>query len=430
MAEALIGLAAVLVVAILRLPLGFTMAAVGFVGFATVRGPGAAVETVGQLILDFSMSYTFAILPMFVLMGAFVHRSGLSEDLYDASNAWLGHFRGGLSMATVAASAGFGAVCGSSVATAATMGRVAFPSMQRYGYDRGLAAGTIVAGGTLGILIPPSMSLVVYGFLTQQDIGRLFMAGLLPGVLTVLLYFGVVAVVTRARPELGPPGPKVSWQERITLTGKVFGVVVLFVLVLGGIYVGAFTPNEAGGIGAVGACLFALGCRRLGWRTFSASLIEAAETTGMVFSVAFGAIILSNFVNVAGLPEALSSRIIALELPALGVIFVICLVYILLGCVFDGLALLFLTVPVFAPIVQALGYDLIWFGIVVIIVSEIALITPPIGMNVFVLKSMNPDLSLRTIFKGIAPFLVADAVRLWLVLVFPGIALLLPRLMP
>ena len=430
MAEALIGLAAVLVVAMLRLPLGFTMAAVGFVGFATVRGPGAAVETVGQLILDFSMSYTFAILPMFVLMGAFVHRSGLSEDLYDASNAWLGHFRGGLAMATVAASAGFGAVCGSSVATAATMGRVAFPSMQRYGYDRGLAAGTIVAGGTLGILIPPSMSLVVYGFLTQQDIGRLFMAGLLPGVLTVLLYFGVVAVVTRARPELGPPRPKVSWQERISLTGKVFGVVVLFVLVLGGIYVGAFTPNEAGGVGAVGACLFALGRRRLSWRTFSASLIEAAETTGMVFSVAFGAIILSNFVNVAGLPEALSGRIIALELPALGIIFVICLVYILLGCVFDGLALLFLTVPVFAPIVQALGYDLIWFGIVVIIVSEIALITPPIGMNAFVLKSMNPDLPLRTIFKGIAPFLVADAIRLGLVLVFPGIALLLPRLMP
>ena len=429
MAETLIGIAAVLALAILRVPLGFSMAAVGFGGFALVRGPTAAIETVGQLILDFSMSYTFAILPMFVLMGAFVHRSGLSEDLYDASNAWLGHLRGGLAMATVAASAGFGAVCGSSVATAATMGRVAFPPMTRYGYDRGLAAGTIVAGGTLGILIPPSMSLVVYGFLTQQDIGRLFIAGLAPGLLTVGLYFWVIAFVTRLRPELGPPGPATSWRDRLGATNRVLGVLVLFVLVLGGIYVGAFTPNEAGGIGAVGACVFALLRRRLDWRTFTASLVEAAETTSMVFSVAFGAIILSNFVNVAGLPESLSAEIVALELPGLGIIFVICLVYILLGCVFDGLALLFLTVPVFAPIVEALGYDLIWFGILVIIVSEIALITPPIGMNVFVLKSQNPDLPLKTIFRGIVPFLVADGVRLALVVLFPGFVLLLPALM-
>jgi len=429
MAESLIGLAAVLILAIARVPLGFAMAIVGASGFAVLRGPTAALETVGQLILDFSMSYTFAILPMFVLMGAFVHRSGLSEDLYDTSHAWLGHFRGGLSMATVAASAGFGAVCGSSVATAATMGRVALPSMRRFGYDSGLAAGTIAAGGTLGILIPPSMSLVVYGFLTQQDIGRLFIAGLTPGVLTVILYFAVVVAVTRLRPELGPRGPRTGWLDRFRLLRGVSGALLLFVLVLGGIYLGVFTPMEAGGVGAVGACFIAIARRRLKWRAFVASLIEAARTTSMVFSVAFGAIILSNFVNVAGLPERISAVIIALDLPNLGVIFAICLVYILLGCVFDGLALLFLTVPVFAPIVATLGYDLIWFGIVVIMVSEIALITPPVGMNVFVIKSMNPELPLQTIYKGIGPFLVADMVRLAIVILLPGLVLFLPRLM-
>ena len=429
MAESLIGLAAVLLLAVARLPLGFTMAIVGTGGFAILRGPTAALETVGQLVLDFSMSYTFAVLPMFVLMGAFVHRSNLSEDLYDASHAWLGHFRGGLSMATVAASAGFGAVCGSSVATAATMGRVALPAMRRFGYAPGFAAGTIAAGGTLGILIPPSMSLVVYGFLTQQDIGRLFIAGLAPGVLTVLMYFLVVAAVTRLRPELGPRGPRTAWVDRFRLLRRVSGVLALFSLVLGGIYFGVFTPHEAGGVGAVGACCAALARRRLTWHAFVSSLTEAARTTSMVFSVAFGAIILSNFINVAGLPESISTGIVALELPSLGVIIAICLVYMVLGCVFDGLALLFLTVPVFAPIVASLGYDLIWFGVVVIIVSEIALITPPVGMNVFVIKSMNPELPLRTIFMGIVPFLIADVTRLAIVILVPGVVLYLPSLM-
>ena len=429
MTEALIALTAVLVLAVARIPLGFAMAIVGTIGFAALRGPIAAVETVGQLILDFSMSYTFAVLPMFVLMGAFVHRSALSKDLYEASYAWLGHFRGGLSMATVAASAGFGAACGSSVATAATMGRVALPSMRRFGYDPGLAAGTIAAGGTLGILIPPSMSLVVYGFLTQQDIGRLFIAGIVPGLITVILYFCVVAIVTRLKPQAGPPGPRTPWATRFRNLGKVYGILLLFVLVLGGIYFGVFTPNEAGGVGAVGACFIAISRRRLNWQAFVASLIEAARTTSMVFSVAFGAVILSNFVTVAGLPETIATGINALNLPGLAIIIAICLVYILLGCVFDGLALLFLTVPVFAPMVVTLGYDLIWFGIVVIIVSEIALITPPIGMNVFVLKSMNPELSLRTIFGGIAPFLVADLVRLTIVLLVPSVVLYLPQLM-
>ena len=366
---------------------------------------------------------------MFVLMGAFVHRSNLSEDLYDASHAWLGHFRGGLSMATVAASAGFGAVCGSSVATAATMGRVALPAMRRFGYAPGFAAGTIAAGGTLGILIPPSMSLVVYGFLTQQDIGRLFIAGLAPGVLTVLMYFLVVAAVTRLRPELGPRGPRTAWVDRFRLLRRVSGVLALFSLVLGGIYFGVFTPHEAGGVGAVGACCAALARRRLTWHAFVSSLTEAARTTSMVFSVAFGAIILSNFINVAGLPESISTGIVALELPSLGVIIAICLVYMVLGCVFDGLALLFLTVPVFAPIVASLGYDLVWFGVVVIIVSEIALITPPVGMNVFVIKSMNPELPLRTIFMGIVPFLMADVTRLAIVILVPGVVLYLPNLM-
>ena len=273
------------------------------------------------------------------------------------------------------------------------------------------------------------MSLVVYGFLTQQDIGRLFIAGIVPALITVVLYFCVIAIVTRLKPQAGPPGPRTAWPDRFRKLGKVYGVLLLFVLVLGGIYFGVFTPNEAGGVGAVGACLIAISRRHLNWQAFVDSLIEAARTTTMVFSVAFGAVILSNFVTVAGLPETIANGINALNLPGLVIIITICLVYILLGCVFDGLALLFLTVPVFAPMVVTLGYDLIWFGIVVIIVSEIALITPPIGMNVFVLKSMNPELSLRTIFGGIAPFLIADLVRLMIVLLVPGVVLFLPQLM-
>lgn len=429
MIESLAGFAILLLMVFLGFPLGFAMVAVGFVGFGLVRGWEPALETVGQLILDFAMSYSFSVLPLFVLMGAFVYRAALSEDLYDASNAWLGHHKGGLAMATVAACGGFSAVSGSSVATAATMAKVAMPSMRRYRYNENLAAGTIAAGGTMGILIPPSIALVIYGIIVEEDVGKLFIAGIVPGIITVLLYIFVIKALITFRPELGPPGPWTSWPDRFRALKSVWGIVALFVLVLGGIYLGVFTPTEAGGIGAVGAAAFAVMRRKMGWREFFGGLVEAGQTTTMVFSVAFGAIILSNFMNVSGMPVQIVDWVDSLNIPPITVILVICLIYVALGCVFEGIGMILLTVPIFFPVVDSLGFDLIWFGIVVIMVTEISLITPPIGMNVFVLKTLLPEMSLWGIFSGIGPFFLADIVRLLLVIFIPGLALYLPSLM-
>ena len=429
MIESLAGFAILLLLVFLGFPLGFAMVAVGFVGFGVVRGWEPALETVGQLILDFAMSYSFSVLPLFVLMGAFVYRAALSEDLYDASNAWLGHHKGGLAMATVAACGGFSAVSGSSVATAATMAKVAMPSMRRYRYNENLAAGTIAAGGTMGILIPPSIALVIYGIIVEEDVGKLFIAGIIPGIITVLLYIFVIKALIAFRPELGPPGPWTSWPDRFRALKSVWGIVALFVLVLGGIYLGVFTPTEAGGIGAVGAAVFAVMRRKMGWREFFGGLVEAGQTTTMVFSVAFGAIILSNFMNVSGMPVQIVDWVDSLDIPPITVVLVICLIYVVLGCVFEGIGMILLTVPIFFPVVDSLGFDLVWFGIVVIMVTEISLITPPIGMNVFVLKTLLPEMSLWGIFSGIGPFFLADIVRLLLVIFIPGLALYLPSLM-
>ena len=429
MIASLIGFAVLLAMVFMGFPLGFAMIAVGFVGFGVVRGWEPALETVGQLILDFAMSYSFSVLPLFVLMGAFIYRAALSEDLYDASNAWLGHYKGGLAMATVAACGGFSAVSGSSVATAATMAKVAMPSMRRYRYNQNLAAGTIAAGGTMGILIPPSIALVIYGVIVEEDVGKLFIAGIIPGILTVALYIFVIKALITFKPELGPPGPWTPWLDRVKALRGVWGIVVLFLLVLGGIYFGVFTPTEAGGIGAVGAVAFAALRRKMGRRQFFGALVEAGQTTTMVFSVAFGAVVLSNFMNISGMPNQIVDWVHALEIAPIAVILIICLIYVVLGCVFEGIGMILLTVPIFFPVVQSLGFDLIWFGIVVIMVTEISLITPPIGMNVFVLKTLLPEMSLWGIFAGIGPFFLADIVRLLLVVFIPGLALYLPNLM-
>ena len=429
MTASLIGFAVLLVICFLGFPLGFAMVAVGFVGFGIVRGFEPAVATVGTEILDFSMSYSFSALPLFILMGAFVYRAQLAEDMYDTANAWLGHYRGGLAMATVAACGGFAAVSGSSVATPATMAKVALPQMRRYGYADHLAAGSIAAGGTVGILIPPSIALIIYGIITESDIGKLFIAGIVPGILTVALYIAVIRLTTAVNPEIGPQGPKVDWIGRFKSLGRIWGIVLLFLFILGGIYIGVFTPSEAGGIGAVGALAFAIFRRKMSWSVFVESLIEAGRTTVLVFSVAYGAIIFSNFINIAGMPDAIVEFVNALDIPPIGVMLTIMAIYILLGTVFEGIGMILLTVPIFFPIVENLGFDLIWFGIVVIMVTEISLITPPVGMNVFVLKSMLPDVSLWTIFRGIGPFFAADLVRLGLVIFFPQIALFLPSLM-
>jgi tripartite ATP-independent transporter DctM subunit len=428
MLVSLIGFAVLFAIAFLGFPLGFAMLVVGGVGFGLLRGFGPAYEMVSQQILDITLNTNFAVLPMFLLMGAFVNRAALSDDLYDCADAWLGHFRGGLAMATIAACGGFAAVSGSSLATAATMAKVAIPSMRRYRYADSLAAGTVAAGGTMGILIPPSAALIVYGLLTEEDIAALFVAGIVPGIVTVIAYLTAVAVVTHVWPESGPRGERSDWARRRRTTLRVWGVLALFLLILGGISFGVFTPNEAGGIGAIGALLFAILRRKMTPRIFFSALAEAARTTAMVFMIAIGALVLNNFVTLAGLSAEVVAWIETLDFAPLVIILIILGFYVLLGTVIEGLAMIFLTVPIFVPVVEALGFDLIWFGIVMVMVVEISLITPPIGLNVFVIKSMLPDVPLPAIFRGIAPFFAADIVRLALVVLFPPLALYLPSL--
>ncbi len=429
MTLSLIGFAVLLFIAFLGFPLGFSMMLVGFVGFAIVRGAGPALETVSQQILDLALNANFVTLPLFVLMGVFVFRAALAEDIYDAAHAWLGNKRGGVAMATVAACGGFAAISGSSVATAATMAKVAIPPMRKYKYNEGLAAGTVAAGGTMGILIPPSAALIIYGILTEQSIGDLFIAGIVPGIITVLLYIAVIWIVAKFWPHLAPRAPRMSWTVRWRTLSKVWAVLVLFVMIIGGISFGVFTPTEGGGIGAIGALLFAIARRKMNLKIFYYALAEAAETSAMIFTIAFGALILNNFVNIAEMPNAIVDFIKTLDIAPIYVILVILLIYILLGTIIEGLAMIFLTVPIFVPLIDAMGFDLIWFGIVMVMVVEISLITPPIGLNVFVIKSMMPDVPLSAIFRGIAPFFAADIVRLLLVVFLPGLALWLPNLL-
>ncbi len=429
MIASLIGLAGLMGLLFFGLPLGFSLLSVGFFGLIVIRGLDPAIAVVGNEILEIATNESFAVLPLFILMGAFVNRARLSDDLYAASHAWLGHFKGGLAMATIAACGGFAAISGSSVATAATMAKVAIPAMRKYGYSDSLSTGTVAAGGTMGILLPPSSALIVYGILTETDIAQLFIGGILPGILTVVLYILVISVITRLWPKIGPPGDRSSWKERFVSLIKVWGVVFLFFFILGGIFFGVFTPTEAGGIGAFGAFAFALGRRKLNYSQFVASLIEAGRTTSMIFVVAFGALILNQFVNIAGLPSAVTDFVQGLNFPPMGALLVILGIYVILGMFIEGYSMIFLTVPIFVPVVAALGFDLIWFGIVLVMVVEISLITPPIGLNVFILKSMLPEVPLYSIFRGIIPFFIADILRVLTVLVFPGLVLYLPSLM-
>ena len=412
-----------------RVPIAFAMAAVGTLGFAMERGWEPAIAIVGEKARRAALNDDLSVVPLFILMGVFVGRAGLSEKLYAASNAFLGHLRGGLAMATVVACGGFSAICGSSLATAATMAKVAMPSMRKYGYNDRLAAGAIAAGGTLGILIPPSVILVLYGIMTRQDIGKLFAAGILPGLLGILCYLGAVRFVVTRRPAYGPVGARTAWPDRWRAMSRVWGVAVLFVVVIGGIYLGIFTPTEAGGIGAFGAFLFALFGRQLNWSRLFTILAETAVTTSMLFFVLIGALIFADYINETDMPNQLADLIKALDVSPMAVMLVILLIYLGLGCVFESLSMLLLTVPVFVPIVSALGFDLIWFGIVIVVVTEISLITPPIGMNVFVLRGVLKDVPTGAIFAGVTPFWVADIVRLALLVLIPWISLFLPSMM-
>jgi C4-dicarboxylate transporter, DctM subunit len=424
--EALTGLALLLCFSFLRIPIAFSMIAVGFAGMTWILGSEGAMANVGQTAFDAAINYELSVVPLFVLMGNFVTRARLSEELYTASNAFLGHRRGGLAMATVVACGGFSAICGSSLATAATMAKVAMPSMRRFGYDDSLAAGSIAAGGTLGILIPPSVLLVIYGILTQTSIGKLFAAGILPGLVGILFYLAAVRAVIAIKPSAGPAGERQNWSQRWQALSRVWGVLLLFAIVMGGIYGGVFSPTEAAGIGAFGGFLFALFRRALNWQSFYAVLLESAATTAMLFSVLIGALLFANFVNVTDFPQALLAIAGQFKETPWLVIAAILVIYVALGCVFESLSMILLTVPIFFPLVLELGYDPIWFGIVVVVITEISLITPPVGLNVFVLRGVLPDVTTSTIFRGVTPFWIADLFRLTLIVAVPALSLWLP----
>jgi tripartite ATP-independent transporter DctM subunit len=437
MTVALIGFAVLLLLIIIaRIPIAFGMGIVGFAGFAYLQGMtfdnmmtfnwNSSLSMAAKRVVDTAQEYNLSVIPLFILMGNLVTKSGLSQELYRASYSFLGHKKGGLSMATVVACGGFSAICGSSLATSATMAKVAMPQMRKYGYADSLATASIAAGGTLGILIPPSVILVLYGLMTETSIRELFAAGFIPGFLGILFYLGAVKWTVWRDPSTGPCGEKMSWGERALAMKGVLGVLSLFLVVMGGIYFGIFTPTEAAGIGAGGAFIIALARRTLTLSGLFETLTDTARTSGMLFVVLIGALIFSDFINRAGLPADLFTMVSQLDVSPMLVIFAILGIYIVLGMVFESLSMMLLTVPIFYPLVQSLGFDLVWFGIVVVVVTEISLITPPVGMNVFVLSAVLKDVKAKTIFKGVTPFWCADIVRLILVTLVAPIALALP----
>jgi C4-dicarboxylate transporter, DctM subunit len=431
MIEGLLGLLLMMVLAFVRVPISFAMGIVGIVGYAYMRDgnwtvAGAMVQT---KIYETGRNYTLSVVPLFILMGNLVTRAGMSQELFRAAYAFIGHLRGGLAMATVWASAGFGGICGSSIATAATMAKVAYPSMKRFGYSDQLAAGTVAAAGTLGIMIPPSTIMISYGAVTETNIGKLFAAGVLPGILGAVLLCLAIVYTTWRHPSWGPPGPRSSWRERWLALKDVWGVAALFLFVMGGIYGGLFTATEGAGMGAMGALAFALGRRALTWKTLYAALLESARTTSMLFLILIGALMFAEFVNITSMPADLKNLVTQLGLSPLMVVAAICAIYVVLGTAMEELSMVLLTMPVFFPLIVHLGLDPVWFGIIIVCVVEIGLISPPVGMNMFVLKTLLPHVSTGTVFRGVMPFMWADVIRLAILVAFPIISLWLPRMM-
>ncbi|MGO1118139.1 TRAP transporter large permease [Rhodovibrionaceae bacterium A322] len=433
MFASLLGFALLLLLIFLRLPIAFAMTLVGFGGFAILRGVDPALSMTGQAVFDTGLSYSLSVVPLFVFMGNVLAISGIAQGLYAGANRLLGRSKGGLAMASVVACGGFSAVCGSSLATAATMSKVAMPSMRRYGYADSLATGSIAAGGTLGILIPPSVVLIIYGLLTESDIGLLFLAGVIPGILGIVFYVLAVMLAVRIKPELAPDkGADPAPLTRQDLMG-LLSVLGLFSLIMVGIYGGFFTPTEAAGIGAGASVLLAGAQRALSASALWHAILQSGKTTAMIFAIIIGAEVFTNFINFAGLPDALSAWVVDLEINAFLVIVVIIAIYMVLGCVLESLSMILLTVPIFYPLLYELDFGsgilsdpemaVIWFAIIVVVVTEISLISPPVGLNVFVLAAVLPDVSIGTIFKGILPFWFMDLLRLALLVAFPMLSL-------
>jgi C4-dicarboxylate transporter DctM subunit len=426
---ALIALAVMFLLMFSGMPVGFSMALIAFCGAFYVAGQGAGFSIIRTFPYQYSSSYDMVVIPLFVLMGEVAYRSRLSWDLYSGMNKLFGGIPGSLAMATVGGCAGFAAISGSSLATAATMGAVALPEMKKFNYNPKLATGCVAAGGTIGILIPPSIVLVVYALLTEQSIGKLFMAGFIPGLLEAALYMLTIFIIIRIRPDWGPAGPKVRLGERLTAFKNLWVPATLFIVVIGGIYLGLFTPTEAAAVGAFGAFIVMFARRLASRQSIMDSLLGAGRTTGMIFAIMIGAMLLNYFLGITRLPMELATFISELQVPPLVVIVTIFIIYLILGCVMDALAMILLTVPILFPIILKFDINPIWFGIFIVRCVEIGAITPPIGLNVFVIGGVAKDVPMYDIFKGILPFLAADIVCVTLLVVFPQIALFLPNTM-
>lgn len=425
----LIGMAALLVLLFTRMPIGIAMALVGSIGIAVINSPNAALNSLGSFPYSHAAVQALAVIPLFVLMGNFAAVSGMGADLYKAAYAWMGHHRGGLASATVLACAGFAALSGSSVASAVTMGRVCLPEMRRYNYDPRLATGVVAAGGTLGILIPPSTVLVLYALLTEESIGRLFLAGFLPGILLTVLFVLTIMIICAFRPEFGPPGEKQPLRARMAALAGAGPFIAVVVVTIGGIYAGVFTVNEAAAVGALLTMAHALWRRALSFAALKEALLQTVRTTAMVFLILIGAHIFSPFLALSRIPIDLATLLTTYALPALAVLAVLMLAYLILGMFLEGFAMMVLTVPIVFPIVVALDINPVWFGIFMVIVLEMGLISPPVGINVFVVKGVAEDVPMGKIFAGIIPFWIAMLACLGLLVLFPQIVMILPDTM-
>jgi tripartite ATP-independent transporter DctM subunit len=429
------GLAAMLALIIIRVPIAYSMIVVGIVGISLLSGPWIVLFQLKDLAYSTFSIYDLTVLPMFVLMGSLASRSGLSRDLFRGASAWLGRFRGGVAMATVAACGGFGAVCGSSLATASTMGQVALPELRRLNYAPSLATGTIAAGGTLGILIPPSVVLIVYAIIIETNIVTLFKAALIPGLLAVFLFIVTIAIYVRIRPLAGPKGEPVSRRELLDGTIAVLPVFLIFGVVIGGIYGGLYNPTPAAAIGVFLVAAHGYGLRRLNFADLISALLETARTTGFIYLILLGAALLSIFMSRAGVPQAVAEMLHGSGLPPLAILVLIIVIFLVLGMLMDSLSMIILAIPFFWPVIVGLDFGMsvddlkIWFGVIALVVVELGLITPPVGLNVFIINSLARDVPMSVTFKGVMPFFVSELLRVTLLVAFPSITLFLPRLL-
>jgi C4-dicarboxylate transporter, DctM subunit len=424
----IIGLSLMVVLMFLGMPIGFAMGLVGFAGFAYLNGFGAALSLVGMVPYRTFADYGFSVIPLFMLMGTFAFVAGISSDLYNAAQKLMGRVPGGLAMASIAACAAFGAICGSSTATGATMAVVALPEMKKHKYHTGFATATIAVGGTLGIMIPPSLTFIIYGIIAQQSIGKLFISGIFPGIVAALLLIGTISILCHANPLLGPPGRRTTFREKLVSLKNVWIMLLIFIVVIGGLYVGFFSPTEAAGVGCFCTLVFAVARRRLSWKGFLESLYETVKISSMCFIIVVGAMIFSYFLTVSRLPAELSAAIGGgwNRYVALAAILVI---YLFLGCLMDTIAMILLTVPIFLPLMSTYGFDPIWFGVIVTLVAEIGLVTPPVGMNVFVISGIAKDVPMYSTFRAMGYYLIPMLILVVLLTAFPQIALFLPTTM-